>query len=310
MPQVKSAIRSLAADSVRDRLEMLQGQLTQASQSLDVERVHDLRVASRRLRTAVRMFGACWRAARKWDKKIGRLTHVLGAARDLDVQTESLARFLGGRTGRSRAGLVGLLHRLQQDGRAARKRARRDIEQFIRSGLCERIAARIDKPDSKPSPRAQAARAVRQHLRDVEKHESCLAHPKAVGRLHKMRIACKHLRYTLEVPALLYENKLTPYIDAARKAQTLLGQVHDCDVWDGMLCRFLPSRGKSPAPEGIAALIQERAHERHKAFGRFVQFWQELQQTKFWNGLMATITSPPTTTTPRRRLGAPKGRAA
>lgn len=59
----------------------------------DVERVHDMRVATRRLRAALEVFDSCFPAKRhrKALKRVKALADALGERRDLDVEIELLA---------------------------------------------------------------------------------------------------------------------------------------------------------------------------------------------------------------------------
>jgi len=61
----------------------------------DIEALHDMRVASRRLRSAMDMFGVCYPASQfKPLAKLARsLTRALGEVRDRDVLIESLERY-------------------------------------------------------------------------------------------------------------------------------------------------------------------------------------------------------------------------
>ena len=75
----------------------------------DVERVHDMRVATRRLRAALEIFEPCFprKRHRKALKKVKALADALGERRDVDVEIE-LARGPrrrggGGGPGRPRA---------------------------------------------------------------------------------------------------------------------------------------------------------------------------------------------------------------
>ena len=61
-----------------------------------------------------------------------------------------------------------------------------------------------------------------------------------------MRIAAKHLRYTMEVFARLYDDKLKVPLKAARDAQPLLRAVHDADVRLEYLPRFLDEERRRP----------------------------------------------------------------
>lgn len=58
----------------------------------DIERVHDMRVATRRLRAALEIFEACFPAKpwRKALKRVKKLADALGERRDRDVEIELL----------------------------------------------------------------------------------------------------------------------------------------------------------------------------------------------------------------------------
>src|SRR5256885_2364093 len=58
----------------------------------DVEAIHDMRVATRRLRVALSNFGACWTKAQRQQIKfwIQSLADALGEVRDLDVLMDAL----------------------------------------------------------------------------------------------------------------------------------------------------------------------------------------------------------------------------
>jgi putative phosphoesterase len=64
----------------------------------DIEYIHRMRVASRRLRAVIPLFRTCTseRVARRWRTEIRSITRALGEARDADVQIEFLLTFAGG----------------------------------------------------------------------------------------------------------------------------------------------------------------------------------------------------------------------
>src|SRR5919206_4853427 len=61
----------------------------------DIERVHDMRVATRRLRAVMEIFGTCFprKAHRAVLRDVKRLADALGERRDPDVQIASLERY-------------------------------------------------------------------------------------------------------------------------------------------------------------------------------------------------------------------------
>ena len=63
----------------------------------DVERVHDMRVATRRLRAALELFEECFPSKRRHKslKRVRALADALGERRDLDVELELLEGLSG-----------------------------------------------------------------------------------------------------------------------------------------------------------------------------------------------------------------------
>jgi CHAD domain-containing protein len=90
----------------------------------DIERVHDMRVASRRLRAALEIFEPCFpkRLFASALKDVKRLADALGERRDRDVAIVTLSEFGGRMPAADRAGiasLVGELRREQADANEA-----------------------------------------------------------------------------------------------------------------------------------------------------------------------------------------------
>src|SRR5208283_422833 len=56
---------------------------------------------------------------------------------------------------------------------------------------------------------------------------------------HEMRIYAKKLRYTIEIFAPLYKNKLAKEIETITAFQDVLGEMHDCDVWEDYIPKFI-----------------------------------------------------------------------
>ncbi len=84
------------SEALLKRLQALTQEISGVRQAEDIEYIHRMRVASRRLRAALTLFEDC--LPRKmfpgWQKQIRRITRALGAARDTDVQLAFLQTFL------------------------------------------------------------------------------------------------------------------------------------------------------------------------------------------------------------------------
>ena len=81
----------------------------------DVERVHDMRVATRRLRAALEIFEPCFprKRHRKALKKVKALADALGERRDADVEIAQLEGLLGAAAEADRAVLNALIDELR-----------------------------------------------------------------------------------------------------------------------------------------------------------------------------------------------------
>ncbi|MDP3565474.1 MAG: CHAD domain-containing protein, partial [Methanoregula sp.] len=61
----------------------------------DIEYIHRMRVASRRLRAALPLFATCFpvKNYNRWSEEIRNITRALGEARDTDVQIAYLTKY-------------------------------------------------------------------------------------------------------------------------------------------------------------------------------------------------------------------------
>jgi hypothetical protein len=92
-------------------------------------------------------------------------------------------------------------------------------------------------PDKRMAPNARRILAVR--IDEVYSYEWAITDPARVTELHDMRIACKRLRYLLEIFDVAFTTDLEPYIDTVKQLQDILGDIHDCDVQVPMLRKHL-----------------------------------------------------------------------
>jgi CHAD domain-containing protein len=109
----------------------------------DIERVHDMRVATRRLRAVMEIFAPCFPKAehRQALKEVKALADALGTRRDPDVAIEALEQIAGELAGPDRPGvesLVGELREDQEEGNAILRKMLTDVQ---RDRLRERLLA-------------------------------------------------------------------------------------------------------------------------------------------------------------------------
>jgi CHAD domain-containing protein len=111
----------------------------------DIERVHDMRVASRRLRAALEIFAPCFPkgAHRRALEEVKALADALGERRDRDVQIAALERISQSLPAEDRAGLADLIRALRNEQEAANVTLAAAIERIEEDDLHSRLVALV-----------------------------------------------------------------------------------------------------------------------------------------------------------------------
>jgi CHAD domain-containing protein len=108
-----------------------------------VERVHDMRVATRRLRAALEVFEACFpgKRHRKALKRVKALADALGRRRDLDVEIELIEGLAGEVADDDLESLAALV----ADLRAGQRQANDDLAPFVARKRLKKLRRRLAK---------------------------------------------------------------------------------------------------------------------------------------------------------------------
>jgi CHAD domain-containing protein len=219
---------AFAARVIEVRADEVETMLGAPSRNGDASRVHDRRVAIRRLRTAIEVFGpALPKRAKRVRRELKGSFAALGARRDADVAIETLQAFAPELAPEDQPGLESLLAALEADGAAG---GAFDVDAALRARegavlLAERARARGGPPA------ADALRAVAgRRLAEVADGLTALEDPRDAEALHDLRIAAKRLRYVLEAAAPALGPAALDGAKAARELQSVLGDLHDSDV--------------------------------------------------------------------------------
>jgi CHAD domain-containing protein len=109
----------------------------------DVERVHAMRVATRRLRAALEIFAPCFppKRHRKALKRVKALADALGVRRDLDVEIELLASLEPEVVGRDGEALAALIDGL----RTQQREANENLAPFVAGKRLKKLRRRLSK---------------------------------------------------------------------------------------------------------------------------------------------------------------------
>lgn len=281
----------------------------------DIEHIHRMRVASRRLRAALPLFMPCFSAkkAAAWEKSLRKVTRSLGAARDMDVQMECLSRFLAGvKVPQHIPGARRIHLRWAQQRQKLQTRVLAVLDEMQQSRIFEKMGSAllpftlgVDPNLPPPSGLYELAdRAIGSALDEFLSFEPFITQPERISELHQMRITAKKLRYTLEIFAPIYAEKLAPIIMVLRNAQDLLGEIHDCDVWAQALPQFLEQEKQKTIAfygsagawnlllSGVRAFQADRASARVDSYQTFVRKWGLWQEKQIWTTLRQVTAGP------------------
>ncbi len=109
----------------------------------DVERVHDMRVATRRLRAALEIFAPCFpvKRHRKALKKVKALADALGERRDADVEIALLEGLANEAAPADREAM----RRLVEDRRTSQGKANEELAPYVATKRLKKLRRRLVK---------------------------------------------------------------------------------------------------------------------------------------------------------------------
>ncbi len=308
----------LGTDALSGGAETMRKYIPEVRKAADIEAVHQMRVASRRLRAALTIFGPVLTdlPVRRWRRAVRGVTRALGEARDVDVQIDFVARFVKDHVSdaRVRPGLERLQLRMAQQ----RQRLQEPVEQamgvlegsgvldqigrFARKTIAEGRLARVVPGGDAAVKFGQAS--VRGRLGELFSYESYVGQPACSEQLHQMRIAAKWLRYTMELFVPVFGDTIKPYIKRTKRLQTLLGDLHDMDVWLEALPAFVEderertvayfgrARGFGRLRVGLDYLLAHCIKKRRAVYDDVVAYWGELEAASIWEQLLQMCDPP------------------
>ena len=203
----------------------------------DPEGVHSMRVASRRLRSALGDFApyASKRRLSATLKEIRTIADTLGEVRDQDVALLALEEL----SEKAPAELSKTLHQFIDARKEVRDEAREELKKILfkdrlkdlRTDFCEALDLATDGAASQISFADMARAIIRDRLKDLETLSSSFYRPTEPTQLHEMRIAAKRLRYSIELFEACWGSRIARFAKQTAHLQAALGTVHDCDVW-------------------------------------------------------------------------------
>ncbi|NLS75807.1 MAG: CHAD domain-containing protein [Chloroflexi bacterium] len=276
----------------------------------DIEDLHRMRVATRRMRAAFRVFGRHFdpQAARPFLKGLRQTAQVLGAVRDLDVFMEKATAYLGTQPEGERSSLDPLLTTWQAQRETARASMLAHLNSEAYVEFCFEFTeflqtpgagARADRSaEATPSLVAHVAPCeIYQRLAEVRALGSTL-HDAPISDYHALRILCKHLRYTLEFFQEALGAEAKDVIGRVVALQDHLGNLQDAAVAADLLRDFLNEWSEREKTErvtqrisihGVTQYLAAKQAEIYTLLAGFPAAWADVDSTEFRQGLALAV---------------------
>ncbi len=230
----------------------------------DIEDLHRMRVATRRMRAAWRLFGDAYKpkAERRYVRELRTVASSLGAVRDLDVLLENLAAYVAAHPAEEGMALQPLASAWQEQ----REIARRNLATMLDSGVyrhfvddylafveTDAAAARAIEATAPSRVRDTATSRIWGAYEQVRAYDATLAWAD-VATIHQLRIASKRLRYSLEFFREVLGPEAASLIERVTRLQDHLGLLNDADVAARLAREFLVASAARLAPPTIEAV--------------------------------------------------------
>jgi len=224
----------------------------------DPEDLHHMRVGTRKLRTALQVFGMAVQMPKKANsKRVGSVAKILGEVRDLDVQIAALeGTYLPLVDGVEEDLLHEALQVLYKQRRQAFSVVERTIARSRYQDLKTSYQHWLENPEYTPLATLPIVPLLPDLLSPLL--ADLLLHPgwlipasgssSAGGEiLHDLRKACKHVRYQAEFFVPFYSQPFQDWIQEIKLLQDNLGKLQDSYVLQDLLKEYLPKRAEMPA---------------------------------------------------------------
>jgi CHAD domain-containing protein len=261
----------------------------------DIEELHDMRVATRRMRSAFRVFSSYFDpdVLKPFLKGLKRTGGALGSVRDLDVFMEKAQRYLDGLPEEERSSLDPLLDNWRRQREAARAQMleyldARKYQQFVRGFgqfLLTEGAGALPVPADKPLPYrvCHVVPALIYDRYQVVRGYETVIEGAPIETLHALRIDCKRLRYSLEFFREVLGLEAGDVIKEVVVIQDHLGNLHDADVACSLLVGFLDQWARAEQRErinvsGVTSYLVAKQNELRGLIESFPEAWQHFNR--------------------------------
>jgi len=276
----------------------------------DIEELHDMRVATRRMRAAFDVFGPYFKpkVVKTHLKGLRATGRALGRVRDLDVFMQKAQHYLESLPETERSGLDPLLNAWAEERASDRDRMlahldgeayqnfKHDFNEFV-STPGAGVGSDGGKEVTPYLVRQLTPVLIYTRLAGVRAYETVVTNA-VIEQLHALRIEFKKLRYTVEYFREVLGDEAGKVIVEIKVLQDHLGDLNDANVACQILRDFIESWEERQSslplqmrenPEPVVAYLAAKHAERHQLMVTFPGAWAHFNRPEFRMNLALSI---------------------
>ncbi|MGA1238930.1 MAG: CHAD domain-containing protein [Limisphaerales bacterium] len=287
----RAPLLKLAQEILRRETTRLLTHIPVARLQKTPEAVHQVRVACRRLRAAIRLLKPLLpNTTLQLQPELKWLAQNLGPARDADVLTQQTLAFL------ENSAPPQPHRKLKQQLNRAGKNARRHMQKALQSPRCQSLLQNLKAqdstlPPSPPPPGISLAKLI-QPLHQKLLKASRKAKPDSTpAKIHRLRIHAKRLRYAMEFAAITSNPKAKALRASLIHLQDQLGLYQDAITSQNLLTSWAHSTPHSLPPPSTFLLGQLHQHLQHTAqtqLSHLTETTRQIRKTS-WQSLKSCL---------------------
>lgn len=265
----------------------------------DLEEVHDMRVATRRMRSALRLLSDYYKpkSIQDFSRSLRKVARALGSVRDLDVLIENLQKYQSKLGDEQKALMQPVIDRLDGERQHARRGLIRvldkgDFRRFVNdyAAFLTTQGAGARSQDGTPAQvRYLLPTLIYEHLGTVRAYDAQIADGDAVT-LHALRIEFKRLRYIVSLFSSVLGSSSKDFINELKAVQDHLGNMNDSRVAQDRLSDLLPDLSEAEA-EVLTGYIDMLRQEEEKLREQVGEVWRHFNSKTVQRQLANAVTA-------------------
>lgn len=281
---------------LRVRFEEIAELYQTSSDFSDIDLIHDLRVATRRLRSALRDFMPLLEkeSFNHIKREVKKIADALGKVRDEDVAIEALKNLQAEAENETLKEEIEFFLRSRKEFRGTAQLELSDIFNTDKIAELEKqLTVTLDKQLSSKNTtnfKEFGKSVINKNLQKFEDLALSLYTPFETENLHQLRLRAKRLRYAMKIFAVCLEEEAKQFAKKVSKMQTFLGDTHDCDEWIESLLSILRQQESSldqSKRDALIWLVAEFSKRRNENYISALKLWSDWQSEYFLARLKA-----------------------